>query len=189
MQKPLLFILISWMMISCHSNQSGTTVKADSVDSLEGNDNDSENLIDSMEVANAGKWIFDQRTNANTGEPDRLAFVVSGQKLYFRKHYEGGSTLSMNIRCVNGKTDAYLMIHKGEFELEDQPLRIRFGSGEPLEFRMRRSEEGYHMVYLERPEAVIKELLNSSTFEVDAPFYLEGRMKCVFQTDKFLWNQ
>lgn len=189
MQKLLLFILISWIIISCNSNQSGSTGTSEPVDSLTGNDTDSENVIDSMEVANAGKWIYNQRNNSNTGEPDRLAFVVSGQKLYFRKHYEGGSTLSLNIRCVNGKTDAYLMIHKGEFELEDQPVRFRFGSGKPLEFRMRRSEEGYHMVYLEHPEAVIKELQNSTTFEVDAPFYLEGRMKCAFKTDQFYWEK
>jgi hypothetical protein len=189
MQKLFLFTLISWSIIACHSDKSSPTGTTESVDSLTGNGNDSEGIIDSMEVANAGKWIYDQRTNPNTGETDRLAFVVSGQKLYFKKHFEGGSTLSLNIRRMEGKTEAYLMIHKGEFELDDQPVRILFGNGKPLEFRMRRSGEGYHMVYLERPEAVINELQKNTAFEVDAPFYLEGRKKCAFQTDQFSWEK
>jgi hypothetical protein len=189
MQKVFLYILISWIIIACHSDKSRPTGTTESLDSLTGNANDSEGVIDSMEVANAGKWIYDQRTNPNKGEIDRLAFVVSGQKLFFKKHYKGGSTLSLNVRRMDGRTEAYLMIHKGEFNLDDQPVRILFGSGKLLEFRMRRSGEGNHMVYLEQSEAVINELQKSTVFEVDAPFHLEGRMKCIFHTNQFSWEK
>jgi hypothetical protein len=54
---------------------------------------------------------------------------------------------------------------------------------------MRESEQGYYMVYLEQPETLIKELEVCSSFEVDAPYHLEGRMKCTIESDTLVWKK
>jgi hypothetical protein len=127
------------------------------------------------------KWLIDEKVNEETGRKDRLAILTSSDKLFFNEPYNGGSTLSLNIRNLNNKLEIYLIIYKGEFETEEGDVEFKFENNRTLACKITRAENDYDRIFLSNEDSLVDLIKTSKSFVVEAPFYGEGRKRCKFK--------
>ena len=134
-----------------------------------------------LDSLNADKWVFDEKVNEETGRKDRLAILTSSDKLFFNEPYNGGSTLSLNIRNLNDKLEIYLIVFKGEFGTEEGDVKFEFDNNWTLTSKIIRAENNDDRIFLSNQDSIIDLIKKSKSFVVEAPFYKEGRKRCKFK--------
>lgn len=109
--------------------------------------------------------------------------------LNFGFPYEGGSTLTILVRKMDGKNEVILQVSKGQFSSAyDSSVKMKFDNGKVLSYDFTEAADGSSdYIFLHPASSIIKKIKNAKSIKIEAPFFEQGRQVAEFNVSGLNW--
>lgn len=158
-------------------------------------------MVDSADSTNVAKdtvpakpvtmWSYTKNKDRMTGQTIYHASTSSIEELKFEFPYNGGSTLSLNLRSGVKGNEVMLSIDKGQFMsnlLNDEFVKFKFDNGKPINYGYNGASDGSSdVIFIRNSSELISKLRKCDTLLIEAPFFNEGRRVAEFWTAGLEW--
>lgn len=139
-----------------------------------------------------GNWVYSEDIDEMT---DMTRYSAECKSLDIKKFsfpYDGGSTLSLFIRNMNGTNEAVLYLDKGVIDIsiaDIEYIRVRFDGGKTQLYSYNSAFKGIvNYAFLNRSEEFISGLKSSKSVKIEVPVLQESRAIFNFNTEGLVWN-
>lgn len=135
-------------------------------------------------------WTYENRVEAAGESVTHRASLTSPTRLEFGFPYAGGSTVRLGLRERNGDALVSLHVTNGAFNrsFQEGSVRIRFDGRSPVTYRYAPAQNGSAtVIFLDQPDAIIRQLKSSRTAVVNLDFYNQGNRQFTFNTATLRW--
>lgn len=180
MKKSIIAFTLMATLVSCGSTPIESKDQEVIVDPM---------LAELEEEYDVHKWQYDEFEDEMTSEKAFVAKIQSSDIAHFEFPYQGGSTLTLNIRKNGKELDAYIQISKGQINTDYQnpTVTFRFDEEPPVEFEVVETTDNDNtMRFIVKAPKLIEKLSKCTTFKIKCEFYTEGSHVFNFKNDNFL---
>ena len=137
-------------------------------------------------------WYVKTSTDAMTDKEVVIASLLSQNIVNFGFPYEGGSSLTINIRKKNNDIDVYFTISKGQFVCSEysgtDTMLIRFDDEEPVKYKMSESATNDSDIlfirYSSAENTFLSKCKSAHSIKVQANFFEEGSKVFEFKVEE-----
>lgn len=138
-------------------------------------------------------WKYQDIADEMDGTTNYVGLNTSTNQIEFEFPYDGGSTLDVIVRNIDGKNDVAIRVSKGQFMSSYQGedyVRLKFDDGQPIKYPFNSAENGSsEIIFLHRSADVINKLKTAKKLMVELPFYDTGRKIFYFDCAGFNWEK
>lgn len=149
--------------------------------------------IDSIKISKivpVQNWTYSQQTDPMTDKETYYAKCTSINLLNFEFPYDGGSSLNITVRKMDGENEVMLILSSGQFNtVYDEPVKIRFDDSPAHTYGYDESGSGRSdVIFLHSPQSIIEKLKTSNIVKIEAPYFHSGKQVANFIAKDFVWK-
>ena len=141
-------------------------------------------------------WKTKTSVDEMTDDVNIWKSITSDNRVYFDFPYDGGSTLSIDVRYMKKYgTDVFLTISKGQILCNDfdetNIITVRFDDAPPQKFKCNTpSDMSSNYIFIRDAKRFVKSAKNTKTIKVQLQFFQEGTRTFTFTVDEPLtWDK
>lgn len=138
----------------------------------------------------ASNWDYSEDKDKMTDKSRYFARCDATNEFHFNFPYDGGSTLSILVRKMDGENEVMLEIDKGQFNSADySSVSMKFDDGKIHQYEFSEAADGSsNYIFLEGSSSIIARLKKAEKVKIEAPFFQEGRQVAEFNVEGLEWN-
>ena len=179
--KAVLFVLSLLLIISCNAPSRK-------------NASDSTGSATEKKYAGVGSqsWTYTKAAKSMSADTNYQAAISAVNQLQFKEPYEGGSSVILAVRHLDGKNRLTLTVTKGRFVSNNpngEKVKIKFDDSKAGLYDCDPGQDGdADMLYIHPANKLIQKLNNTKKAVIEAEFLNEGLKQLVFNVDGLKWN-
>ena len=179
-------ILIVWLLTK---SQDSTLGEQSQIEQMKQR---MDNELKELQEQQQKHWQISKTIDEMTDKERVVASLTSGNEVYFKFPYDGGSSLKMSIRRWNNDLDVFFTISQGQFTCSEyngtNTVMIRFDDEEAVKYRVVESATNRSDMLFISSSSSAKKILSkckeAHTIKVRANFFDEGSRDFVFEPNE-----
>lgn len=136
-------------------------------------------------------WSYGEQVDKMTDKTMYFASCQSTNKVEFDFPYDGGSSLSITVRNMNGANEVILQISKGQFMSSySSAVKIKFDDEAIKSYNFTEpSDNSNDYIFLNSGPSIIKKLRTAKKLKIQPQFFQEGQTVFEFDVAGLKWER
>ncbi|MDR2224081.1 MAG: hypothetical protein LBE34_15300 [Flavobacteriaceae bacterium] len=139
------------------------------------------------------KWSYGQEDDKMEGTTNYFATLESTNKPKFKFPYNGGATLSLTVRNMEGKNDVYLYLDKGQIPISiynSESIKFKFDDGKAINYSYSSATGAMNSyAFFSKNKELITKIKAAKKIMIEVPVFDEGKVVFEFDAEGLVWDK